>query len=162
MSQLQCLKLHISKLNILNAVTDTKNCQLEKFLWILSSLQKCLFEISATEITKVRNFKFWQNFIKFSFSWFLHSWKNNFETVLIKYLPLNPLRMLIWFDWKTFAISIKNHQFCKYNFYLFGTLLQVRNLLSFLELSFLDAIILWVYLFSRQTENAITKWFSYS
>ena len=38
---------------------------LGKFLRILSSLQKCLFEISATKITKVRNWKFWQNLIKF-------------------------------------------------------------------------------------------------
>ena len=49
-----------------------------KVLRILSSLQKCLFEISAAKITKVRNWKFWQNLIKFVLFLDFHKVENIF------------------------------------------------------------------------------------
>ena len=45
------------------------------------------------------------------------SWKNCFEKFSVDHLPPNVLRMLIWFDWKNFSISNKNHQFSKCNSY---------------------------------------------
>ena len=57
-SQLHCLKLQISNPNISKSVTNTENCQLGKFLRILSSLPKCLFENSTTYTEKVRKSKF--------------------------------------------------------------------------------------------------------
>ena len=45
------MKLRFSNPNIFKTVTNTKICQVQKFLRILSSLQKCLFEISATNIS---------------------------------------------------------------------------------------------------------------
>ena len=104
--QLHCLKLQISNPNILKTVTNTKNCQLRKFLKNLSSLQKCLFEVSATKITKVTNCFFIYILIY-----------NIFENISVNHLPPNLPMMLIWFDLKIFSISNKNHQFSKYNSY---------------------------------------------
>ena len=59
--KLQCLKKQISNRNFFKTVTNTKTCQLGKFPKILSSLQKWSFENSATKISKISNWKFWQN-----------------------------------------------------------------------------------------------------
>ena len=46
------------------SATNTKDCQLEKWLEILSSLQKCLFEISMKHIEKVEKCKFQENLME--------------------------------------------------------------------------------------------------
>ena len=65
--QIFCLKLQISNPTILKTVTNTKNCQLGKFLRILSSLQKYLFETSTTHTEKTRKCKFQKFQLNFEF-----------------------------------------------------------------------------------------------
>ena len=65
-SQLHCLRLRISNRNIFEIVTNTQDSQLQKFRRILSSLHNVCLKF-LRQVTKIRNRKCWQNFIKFTF-----------------------------------------------------------------------------------------------
>ena len=68
----------ISNPSISKTVTKTENYQLGKFLRVLSSLQKCLFEISTTHSEKVENTNFRIFQLKFEFFRDLSSLELNF------------------------------------------------------------------------------------